>query len=91
MDFDNLSKDEKEKLACNPNTPPEALAHLADDENGWVRWMVAKNPNTPPEALVRLAVDGNVTVRWFVARNPSTPEYVRDYLNAMEFVRFYGN
>jgi hypothetical protein len=42
-----MDLDEKSCFACNPNTPPEALAHLADDENGWVRWMVAKNPNTP--------------------------------------------
>ena len=34
-------------VAFNPNTPPEALEHLANDEYSYVRWRVANNPNTP--------------------------------------------
>jgi hypothetical protein len=33
-----------------------------------------------------LAEDEDYGVRFRVAENPSTPQYVKDYLNAMEFM-----
>ncbi len=48
---------------------------------------LAINPNTPPEILDRLAEDLDWFVRRYVARNPNTPEYIKDYLNAVEFMR----
>jgi hypothetical protein len=45
----NLSFQEREDLAYNPNTPPEALTILAQDEYLDVRYGVARNPNTPPD------------------------------------------
>ncbi len=59
-------------LADNPNTPPETLALLANDEEYWVRYRVAQNPNTSPETLERLANDNNIYVRWHVAFNHNT-------------------
>jgi hypothetical protein len=35
------------ELAGNPNTPPETLDLLANDNIWNVRYLVAKNPNTP--------------------------------------------
>jgi hypothetical protein len=34
-------------LAGNPNTPPEALERLANDEDSEIRYEVANNINTP--------------------------------------------
>lgn len=45
--FSNLSRDEKIKLAKDPNTSPKTLEFLASDENSYVRYWVANNPNTP--------------------------------------------
>ena len=61
------------KLAENPLTPPEVLAHLAHDTDWGVRGLVAEHSNTPPEVLARLAGDKNADVRNVVAENPSTP------------------
>jgi hypothetical protein len=90
MDLDNLSNYEKGKLAWNPSTPLELLVSLAEDKNYSVRHQVAQNPNTPPETLARLAEDEEWLVRVYVAINPNTPQYVKEYLNAMKFVRDYG-
>jgi hypothetical protein len=60
-------------LARNPNTPPEALERLANDESSYVRRYVALNPNTPPEALEGLANDEEYWhVRCAVASNTNT-------------------
>ena len=40
-------------VARNPNTPPEVLAKLAEDEYWDIRQAVAENPNTPPEVLAK--------------------------------------
>jgi hypothetical protein len=66
----NLSIMQKNELASNPNTSPETLTLLADDEDSVVRFWVAKNPNTSPETLDRLANDENYLVRRAVATNP---------------------
>ena len=77
------------KLAKNPNTTPETLERLADDENWWVRYRVAYNPNTSPETLERLANDEDYCVRSSVANNPNTPQYIKDYLKIKKFLNYY--
>jgi hypothetical protein len=67
----------KNKLAKNPNTPPELLEVLATDEDWEVRYWVATNPNTPPEALKVLATDKYGNVRYCVAKNPNSTELMR--------------
>ena len=59
-------------LAEDPNTPPETLAHLADDADWVIRRRVARNPATPPAALTRLAVDDDRQIRRRVASHPNT-------------------
>jgi hypothetical protein len=74
----SLSREEKIKLARNPNTPPEVLKVLANDVYSRVRYEVAQNPNTPQETLKVLATDEYSSVRWGVARNPNTsPETLK--------------
>jgi hypothetical protein len=70
-------------VANNPNTPPEVLAFLANDELWLVRYFVADNPNTPHETLDRLADIHPCTIRL----NSNTPQYIKEYLNAVEFWR----
>ena len=43
----NLTFEEKLDLIRNPNTPPNVLEVLANDEDSGVRYWVAQNPNTP--------------------------------------------
>ena len=62
------------ELARNPNTPPEILARLANDNDYYVIQYVAGNPNTPPETLERLANDEDYGVLYCVAENPNTPQ-----------------
>ena len=63
----------KRYVAENPNTPPEALANLATNEEWQVRSSVAENPNTPPEVLAQLVTGKNGGVERYVAANPNTP------------------
>ncbi len=54
-----LSIDESEgvrnSVANNENTPPDALARLADkDQPLTIRLSVSRNPNTPPDIVARL-------------------------------------
>lgn len=67
----SLSREEKIKLARNPNTPPEVLKVLANDVYSRVRYEVAQNPNTPQETLKVLATDEYSSVRCEVAQNPN--------------------
>ena len=62
----------KHHMAQYPNTPPEKLAELAEDEDEDVRWYVAGNLKTPPHILTNLSKD-SVPICWMVARNPNTP------------------
>jgi hypothetical protein len=73
VSLENLSREHKNNIVNNPNTPPETLTLLANDEAYEVRRGVACNPNTPPEALERLANDEAWYVRWRVAMNTNTP------------------
>jgi len=75
--------------ARNPNTPPEALERLANDNNWLVRREVAWNPITPAETLERLANDEDYWVRVGVAFNPITPQYILTYLKIKKFLNYY--
>ncbi|MCS7102270.1 MAG: hypothetical protein NZ992_00115 [Candidatus Korarchaeum sp.] len=67
-------------IASNPNTPPEILSGLVDEDFCGIRARVAEHPSTPPETLSRLAGDENEEVRAAVASNPNTPEETLDWL-----------
>jgi hypothetical protein len=43
------------RLASNPNTPPEALRELSQRDQLGTQMCLARNPNTPPDVLRRLA------------------------------------
>jgi hypothetical protein len=58
-------------VAGNPNTPPETLAKLYNDDGFY--WNIAGNPNTPPAILTELSKKPDCHIRYNVARNPNTP------------------
>lgn len=60
-------------LACNPDTPPPVLEHLAKESSVEVLERVAENAGTPAETLSRLAWDSSPSVRSSVAENANTP------------------
>jgi hypothetical protein len=60
--------------AEDPNTPPETLALLAEDEEEWwVRRGVAENLSTQADTLNQLAQDDEGYVRIVDARTTHTP------------------
>ena len=61
-------------LACNPDTPPPVLEHLAKDDSADVLERVAENPGTPGGTLARLAWHHTPSVRCSVTENHNTPE-----------------
>lgn len=73
----NWAWDIRQKVAENPNTPPELLTKLSSDREGSVRIAVAKNPNTSPEILNKFSkLRGNSTydlLRRYSGSNPNTP------------------
>jgi hypothetical protein len=85
------------RVARNPNTPPETLDRLANDEDSSVREGVAYNLNTSPETLDLLANDKKSHVRCMVAQNPNTsPESLErlandECLSVREFVIHNSN
>jgi hypothetical protein len=61
-------------LANDPNTIPEILTDLVDQNLGErVNLAVASNPNTPPETLTYLVGQNCKEVTLAVASNPNTP------------------
>jgi len=68
-------------LATNPNTQPETLERLANDEDCYVRSRVAENINTPQESLKNLANDNNRTVAYYARNN-------KNYNNPMKLETF---
>ena len=60
-------------IACNPDTPPPVLEHLARESSVEVLERVAENPHTPTDTLARLAWDSSPSVRSSVAENENTP------------------
>jgi len=74
-----LSKDGDWYVRClvaqNPNTTPETLNYLSNNEDFRVRWNVAWNPNTSPETLKQMSIDeDNETVKSFIKNNPNYSE-----------------
>ena len=67
LDNDADALHEKTLQTQNPDTSPEILAKLADDDELTIRCDVARNPNTPPKILAKLAND---MIRMFVAISP---------------------
>ncbi|MGC4047031.1 MAG: hypothetical protein QM758_24820 [Armatimonas sp.] len=59
--------------ARHPVTPPENLARLLTDSDGFIRIRVLRNPATPPEILRRHASSEIEAERIAVARNPACP------------------
>lgn len=64
----------KKLVARHPNTTPEILAALSNDESWMVRQEVAQHPNTTPRTLRHLAEDPLWLIRSVVAHHPSTPQ-----------------
>ena len=71
--LNNLSYEEKYKLATNEGTPAEILAVLAKDKIYTIRRGVALNESTKSETLAMLAKDDEWRVREAVALNRNTP------------------
>ena len=76
-------------LSFSPDTSPETLDRLADDESWVVRRNVAWNRDTLPETLERLANDWSWSVRYGVAKNPNTPQYIKTYLKIKRILSCY--
>src|ERR1700679_2990672 len=60
-------------LACDPRTPGEILARLAESANTSVLGRVAEHRNSPRELLARLARHDHPEVRSAVTENDSAP------------------
>lgn len=58
----------RQQLAASPDTQPEVLYYLVDDDSQDVRLAVAGNQATPPQANIRLAEDADDDVRSELAR-----------------------
>ena len=68
-----LSTTQNPTDARNPQTSPNELAQLAQDQSDLVRQAVAKHPRVPVRVLTRLARDQDFWLRLAVAENPQTP------------------
>lgn len=80
-------EDERMVHAADPTTPQPTLVLLADDEDPWVRWAVARNPAAPPELLAQMKEaedwsDVDIAVYAAIAANPNTPPAVLERLAA---------
>ncbi len=75
----------REQVACNPNTPPETLMILSNED--WIiRGVVVRNPNAPHEILKKLAVDDHWYVRSCLRRNPNITEELIILSNAVSLI-----
>lgn len=68
------------RVACNPNTPVDALKRLARDGDDSVRAGVAYNISTPVDILNQLAKDRYMRVQSNVATNPNATSETMDIL-----------
>ena len=59
------------EMSKHPNTAPETLDKLADDNSADVRLEVARNPNTSPKTLDKLADDEHPDIRLEVIEHPN--------------------
>jgi len=65
------------RLASNPNTPPDALRTLHKRQQLGTEMCLASNPNTPTDILEELVNHQDKWVRASLARNPALPPSVR--------------
>ena len=73
LDYQDCRDRAREKLANNPDTPPEVLDRLSCAPEIYLRLMIANNPNTPKSGLMRLAKNKEEFIRKSVAKNRNTP------------------
>jgi hypothetical protein len=67
------------RVAENPNSPRDVLAHLAKDPVSEIRAAVAVNPACPKKLRTNIAKDEDASVRWVIAEDPHTdPELLRE-------------
>lgn len=64
-------------VAKHKNVSVETLTALANNEDGFVRMMVAENPNTPERVLLGLALDASVAVRSAASKNITADDNVK--------------
>jgi len=69
----------REQMAENSSSAEE-LEELAEDDEDYVRILVAENSNTPSSILEKLAEDDNTSVRSGVAGNSNTPSSILEKL-----------
>lgn len=67
----------KIQIARNPDSPPDLLKKLAEDNYWAVRMAVAGNPHTPLEILIRLTIDPDSNVQKALQSNPGLPTNTR--------------
>ena len=80
----------REQLAENSSSAEE-LEELAEDDEDYVRTLVAENSNTPSSLLEKLALDDDTSVRSGVAVNSNTPSSLLEKLALDDdFVVRYG-
>lgn len=71
-DITEESRDERLRVAKDPNTRPSILNRLADSSEQIIRLAVADNPNTQNDTLSRLIFDRDHNVQQAAAGNPNT-------------------
>ena len=84
-ELENKSKNTRENIASDKNTPVNVLEKLSTDKDEWVRRCVALNTSTPTSVLERLSADEDDDVRRGVAENENTPAEVLAKLSTDSF------
>ncbi len=72
------------RIASNPNTPPEALRELSKRDQLGTQMCLAENPNTPLDVLQELTNNKDADVIRDLRRNPNLPESIRRKLEDRE-------
>lgn len=68
-----VKKADARGLAKDENTPCYILAELAQDDDEYIRYLVALNHNATLEIFNILIKDESENVRWAITQNQSTP------------------
>jgi hypothetical protein len=68
------------RIASNPNTPPDALHELYERDQLGTHMKLASNPNTPVEVLEELVHQEDQWVQRSLAENPKLPDSLRHRL-----------
>lgn len=78
--IDNLANHERSDIrvlvASHPQTSPNCLVRLVEDDEGYVRLSAAGNPHMPSEMLPQLALSPDRDTRFGLASNCALPESV---------------